>query len=205
MNFAATAENRITYILNDARQSIGANMGMGIGENCSLCTVLTEDIEDLLYTTTFLGTGIEFAVGICPCTALAKTIVALGIHEMFTRNTSNVFLAVVDILATFDHNGSQSQFYQAQSSKESTGSCTNDNDLLPVFDIWIINTLEGLFTHRLIHPATNGQIYHDLTLTSINASTNDTHALNLVGIKPRLASCRLFIFRLGGRHLRHHP
>ena len=104
------AEDGFAHVLDDAGQFICTNVGMGIGEDAGAGAMLTEDAENLLSVAALLAAGVEFAVGVCACAALAKGVVALGVDALFGSDAGQVLLAVAHVLATLHHDGAQAQF-----------------------------------------------------------------------------------------------
>ena len=117
MHLAATAQNGVAHVLNDTRQFVSADVRMGISQDVGRGTVLAEHVQNLLYRTAFLGTGIKLTVGVGPCATLAKTVVALAIYPLGLCYLRQVLLAFMHILATLQDDGAQPQFYQPQGSK----------------------------------------------------------------------------------------
>jgi len=57
-------------------------MWMRVTENRSGGTMLTEDVENLLYAAALLAACVELAVGISSRTTFSKAIVTLGIYAL---------------------------------------------------------------------------------------------------------------------------
>jgi hypothetical protein len=49
MYLTPTTENGVAHVLNDTRQTVSSDMRMGIGKDIGGSTMLTENIENLLY------------------------------------------------------------------------------------------------------------------------------------------------------------
>ena len=69
--------------------------------------MLTEDVQYLVNVATFLRTGVEFTVRVGSCPTLAETVVAFGIDLLRTRDLSQITFAVMDILSTFQYDGTK--------------------------------------------------------------------------------------------------
>ena len=175
MYLATTLQNGVAHVLNDTWQLVRTDVWMGISQNIDRCTMLTEHIENLLNRTTLLATGVELAIRIGTCPTLAKAIVALRVYLLRLGNLRQVFLALMNILSTFQDNGTQTQFYQSQSSKQTTRASTNHNDLRLVADIRIIHRNVFVILRLFVNIHPNFQIDKDGALTGINAATQDAH------------------------------
>ena len=102
----------LSHILDDERQLVCTYMRMCIGKDIGGGTKLTEDIQNLLYITTFLASGIEFAITICTSSTLAKTVVRLIIHLLLGFDTCKVFLTLTHILTSFYNNRTKTMLYK---------------------------------------------------------------------------------------------
>ena len=80
MYFAPRINDLIAHRFDDTRQSVGANVWVGIAKYICGSAVLAKDAENLFYITTLLGTCVEFAVRKSTCAAFAKGVVALAIY-----------------------------------------------------------------------------------------------------------------------------
>ena len=107
MYLATTSDNGVAHVLDDARQLVGADMRMGIRQDVRRGAMLTEHMENLLDVATLLAAGIELAIAIGTGTSLSKTVVALTIHLLGLGDECQVLLALMDILATLQHDGPQ--------------------------------------------------------------------------------------------------
>ena len=107
MHLTTTSDNGVAHVLDDARQLVGTDMRMGVGEDVRRGAMLTEHLENLLDVATLLAAGIELAIAIGTGTSLSKTVVALTIHLLSLGDECQVLLALMDILATLQHNGPQ--------------------------------------------------------------------------------------------------
>ena len=91
MHFAARFQYRVPHVFYHPRQSVGTDVRMGIGQYGRRSTVLAEHIENLLRISAFLAAGIEFAVGVCACSAFAETIVGIRVYYIFAGYGCHVF------------------------------------------------------------------------------------------------------------------
>ena len=74
--------------------------------------MLTEHIEDLVYIASFLAPCIELAIRVGTSPTLTKTVVALCIHLLGLGDVGQIFLTLMHVLSSLQHDGSQAQFYQ---------------------------------------------------------------------------------------------
>ena len=204
MHLAAGAEDGVTHVLDDARQLIGTDMRMGIGQDGRRGTMLTEHVQNLLYRAALLGTGVQLAVAISTCPTLAEAVVALGVHLLRLRDLRQVFLALVNILATLQHNGAKAQLYQPEGSKQSTGTCPHDDDLRTVRHVGIdrrhILVLLGLF----VDVGTHLQVDIDGALAGIDAAAQDADSRQRPHVEAILVGQPCLQGLLVGSHLRQH-
>ena len=178
---------------------------MGIGQDIRRGTVLAEDIENLLDVATLLAARIQLAIRIGTCPTLAKAVVALRVHLLGLGDERQVLLALTDILATLQNDGTQSEFDESQSSKESSRPCTHDDDLWPVAHIRILRMLILIVGRLFVDINTHLQIDEDSTLTGINAATQNAHSSHRTDIEAVLLGQKLPQCLLVGSHLRQHP
>ena len=139
--------------------------------------MLTKDIENLLYITTFLRPSVELAIGIGTCPTLAKTIVTLGIHMLSTGNSSQVLFAFMHILAPFQYDGAQSQLNKTEGSKQTTRASSYHNDLGTLGNNWIVCTYKFIVGRLFVHVEPYLQIDKDSALASINGAFQNAHTL----------------------------
>ena len=183
MYLATTLQNGVAHVLNDTWQLVRTDVWMGISQNIGRCTMLTEHIENLLNRTTLLATGVELAIRIGTCPTLAKAIVALRVYLLRLGNLRQVFLALMHILTTFQDNGSQTQFYQSQGSKQATRTSTHHNDLWFIADIRIVHRDVFIILRLFVDIHAYFQIDKDGALTGIDAATQDAHTCYCTNIE----------------------
>ena len=97
MHFPSGCFDLFAHSLDDAGQAIGADVGMGIGEDVSGGSVLAEDAEDALHVATFFGTRIEFAVRESSGSAFSKGVIALAVYDVVARDGCKVFFSCINI------------------------------------------------------------------------------------------------------------
>ena len=113
MHLSATSDDSLTHILNDTWQFVGTYMWMCIGKNVCACSMLAEHIQDFIRIAAFLRACIELTIGIGTSPTLAKTVIALTINLLSPGDIRQILLAIVNILTTFQNNGSQTEFYES--------------------------------------------------------------------------------------------
>ena len=204
MYLAAAIEDGVAHVLDDARQAVCADVRMCIGEDGCLRTVLAENIQYLLHRTALLRARVEFSVGVGSGASLAEGVVALGIYEMFAGDACDVFFSLVDVLAAFHHDGAQPEFYQSQRREQPSRSRSDDDDLWLSLHVGIFRALKGFCGHRLVHPASQRQVHHDLALACIDASADDACSVDALRLHSEHSGSgvRELVFR--GSHLGHH-
>ena len=83
IDFATRFADLFTHGFNDARQAVGADVGMGVTKDVGVGPMLAKHAKNAVNVSAFLGTRVEFAVGIGSSAAFAKGIVALWINAVF--------------------------------------------------------------------------------------------------------------------------
>lgn len=83
IDFATRFADLFTHGFNDARQAVGADVGMGVTKDVGVGTMLAKHAKNAFNVSAFLGTRVEFAVGIGSSPTFAKGIVALWINAVF--------------------------------------------------------------------------------------------------------------------------
>jgi hypothetical protein len=109
-DLAAMLYDSVAHVFYYSRQAVGAYVGMGGGEDVGAGAMLAEDAEYAANVSAFSGAGVKFAIGIGSGASLAEGVVALGVDDALSRDECYVLLALVDILASLQHHGAQSQF-----------------------------------------------------------------------------------------------
>ena len=181
MHFTARLDDLPTHAGDDAREAIGADVGMGVGENIGGGPVLAEDAEDARHVAALLGAGVEFTVGECPGAPLAEGVVALGIDTARTGDGGNVLLAAVDIASALEHHGAHAQLDEAQGGKESCGAGTDHDGLRGLRNIAVANGGIGEFVGLLPHPNLHAEIDHHVALARVDAAAHNAHLRDLTG------------------------
>ena len=181
MHFTARLDDLPTHAGDDAREAIGADVGMGVGENVGGGAVLAEDAEDARHVAALLGTSVELTVGEGPGPAFAEGIVALGIDTARTGDGGNVLLTAVDIASALEHHGAHAEFDESQGGKESCGACADHDGLRRLRDIAIANGGIGEFGGLFAHPNLHAEIDHHVALARVDAAAHNAHLRDLTG------------------------
>ena len=168
----------LSHILNDDRQFVCAYMRMCVCKNVCRGTKLTEHVENLLYIASFLTSGIEFTITICTSPSFSETVVRLIIHFLFGFDTGEILLSFTYILSALNDNRTKAMLYKAKGSKETCRSLTHHNNLLAIAHIRVFCHGICKVCRFLINVCTNGEVDIDLTLTRINATTDNTNSLD---------------------------
>ena len=179
MDFTTALQDGLAHVLDDARQAVGSDMGVGIDQNIGVGTMLHEDTKDLLAVATFLAAGVELAVAIGSGSPFPKGVVALGIHALVGTDAGNVLLALVDISPTLYHNGAIPQFDEAEGCEKSTGTGTYHHHRGAVADIVICDGDDGTFLGLLVDENTDGKVDENRTMASIDTTLQNTDGRTL--------------------------
>lgn len=125
-DFASATDDGVAHVFYDAREPVGADMRVGIDEDAGGGSVLTEHVEYLVGIAAFLAAGVEFAVGEGSCSSFSEGIVGFGIYGVFAGDEGYVLTAFVDVLASLDDDGTDSEFDESEGCKESAWSGSDD-------------------------------------------------------------------------------
>ena len=117
MHLAAASQDGQAHVLDDAGQPVGADVRMCVGQNVLLGPMLHEDAQDAVGISALLTACEELAVAVGASSALAKGVVALGIHALFHTYARHILLPFPHVLASLDDHWVQSQFDEAQRRK----------------------------------------------------------------------------------------
>ena len=177
MHFAATLDDGVAHVFNDARQLVGTDMRMGICQDIGIGTMLAKNVQNLVYTSPFLASGIEFAVTISTGSTFTETVVALPIHFLGFGNVRKVLLAFAHIFSPFQYDRTVTQFYQAQRSEEAARSLTHNNNTRSAAHIGIFRMNILVVLRKLIDIGTHLQVHEDGTLAGVDASLQHSHLI----------------------------
>ena len=151
VHLATTIYNSISHRLNHLRQAICSDMRMCISQNSRRGTMLTKHIQDFFDITSFLTTRIELAIRVGTSPTLTKTVVALSIHLLRLSDVRQILLALMHILTSFQHDRSQSQLNQSQSSKQSSRTCSHHDHLRAALHVGILSPDVRIILRQLVH------------------------------------------------------
>ena len=175
MHFAATLDDGVAHVFNDAWQLVGTDMRMGICQDIGIGTMLAEYVQNLVYTSPFLASGIEFAVTISTGSTFTETVVALPIYLLSLGNVREVLLAFAHIFASLQHDRTVTQFYQAQGSEEAARSLTHNDNPRSAAHIRVFGMDILVVLRKFVDISTHLQIDEDGALTGIDASLQNPH------------------------------
>lgn len=199
VHFPTTTENGLSHTFNDLRQAVGANVWMSVGQNGCAGTVLAKHAKYFLHTATFLRACIKFSVRVGSCPTLAETIVAFRVNTLCLFYLGQVFLSIVNILSTLNHDGTQTQFNESECGKESTRACTYHQDSIRRRHIWILNRQELIVLRLLIDIQPSRNVYIDGSVTGVDRALQNAHMSQGSDVKPLLSGHTLLdaLFRGG--------
>ena len=175
-NLTTATNNGVAHVLNDPWQSVGTYVRMSIGKDVCRCSVLTENVKNLIYRPTLFGTRIEFAVRVGSRPTLTEAIVAFRVNSLVLANECQILLSFVDVFASFHDNRTQSQLNESQGSKQSARTGSHDNDLWALADIVIRCSYVFIILWLFVDIDTNLQINKNSTFTGIDATFEDADA-----------------------------
>ena len=140
---SARLGNRAAYIGYYTRQLVGADMRMRLEEYLGVGAVKDKRLQRLVVVASFLAARKELAVRKGARTALAESIVRIGIDSAVAVDLRYVVLARQDGLTAFEHYRSVSRLDKSQSGEESRRPRTYDDYLRAAVDRRIVEV------HRL--------------------------------------------------------
>lgn len=105
MIFAAVAFDGGTHVGDDAAELVGADVGMGINGDGGVGAVFDEAADDFLHVAAFGAAGVELAVGVGACAALAEAPVAVGVDLLGAGQLGDVGAAFLHRFAALDDDG----------------------------------------------------------------------------------------------------
>ena len=164
-------QNGFPHRLDDTRQLVTADMGMGIDEDILSRPMLNKDAEHTIYRAAFLAAGVEFAIAIGTSPTLAKAVITLRVHHTFTLDARGINTAFHYLLAALQHNGFDSQFNEPQSSEQSARSHAHDNRLtLAIHRLVLDGRHQIVVGHWFVDIYPHLEIDHHIALTRIDGS-----------------------------------
>ncbi len=113
----------------DARQTVGADMGMRLEEDLGRRAVEHERLQRLVVVAAFLAAREQFAVGEGARATLAERIVRVGVDVQIAVYEGYVLLAGQDLLAAFEQDGLEPQFDESQRGEEPRGARADHDHL----------------------------------------------------------------------------
>ena len=137
--------------------------------------MLTKHIQDLIRIATLFAARIEFAIRIGTSPTLAKTVIALRIYLLRLGDVRKIFLTVVYILAPFQHDGPQTQFYQSQRSEKSARTCSHHNNLWLTLYVRIVCLDIFIIMRQFVHIYPHLQVDEYLPLSGVDTALQDAH------------------------------
>ena len=111
--FAATFDDGVPHILDDARQFVRPYMRMGIRQYGCRSSVLAEYIQYFIYIPAFFASGVQLSIGVGTCTAFSKAIIGFGVYGLLSSYLGQVFFPFPHVFSAFHDDGTQSELYQS--------------------------------------------------------------------------------------------
>ena len=200
VNFATTGKDGLAHVLDDARQAVGADMRMGVGEDGWAGSVLYEDLQDAVGVAALLAARVELAVAVGSCPTLAKAVVALRVNTLLRTDACQVLLALANILASLHDNRLQPQFDESQGCEQSPGTSSDHNNRRTVAYVLIYIRLEVLQRRFLAYVSSYCQIDINRPLAGIDAATQYAHSSSIDSLfLAKISKDALFVVCLPGQ------
>lgn len=179
VHFATAGEDGAAHVLYDARQAVGAHVGMCVHQYVGVGAVLHEDAEHLLAVAALLAARVELTVAVGPCPTLAEGVVALGVHALLGAYAGQVLLAFAHVLAAFHHYGAQPQLYQTEGGKEASRACSHDDDGATLAHVGVMDGREELPPGLLAHEGAHCEVDVNCPLPGVYAAAEHLHGIGL--------------------------
>ncbi len=128
MILAAISLDGGTHPGDDATETVGAYVGMGVEEDVGVGSMLHKTFQHVAHIATLGAAGIEFAVGIGACTAFSKAPVAVRVDPLLASDGGDVVFALRDVLSPIKDDRPQPHLQSPQGCKETRRTGTHDDD-----------------------------------------------------------------------------
>lgn len=129
MDFSAVGEDALPDVFDDGGQFVGTDMRVCFVEDGVGCSEEMKELHDALHISAFFGTGEEFTVGEGTGSSFAEAVVRLGIQPLVSVQQCNIFFPFTYFLSSFVNDGFDAMFDEGEGSKESCGTCADDDSL----------------------------------------------------------------------------
>ena len=139
--------------------------------------MLHEDAQDAVGISALLTACEELAVAVGTRSALAKGVVALGIHALFHTYARHILLPFPHVLASLDDHRVQSQFDEAQRRKESARAGTHHQHAPGLAHVVVFDGGEECLLGLLVKVCTHGQIDIHGALPRVDAPPQHPYGL----------------------------
>lgn len=195
-NLPSAFPDPVAHRLDDARQFVRANVGVGVNENVLVRSVLHKPSEGLEPSPSFFGPGVQLPVGVSARSSFAKAVIGFRVYMALTNERDKVPPSFANGFSSLQNDGLDAKFDQSQRAKQPCWARSNHDHF-------------GSLVNR--PPLTNqhrrtGNVQSDFHLDGRRmAPCIQAPAQNAPVMKVRcLASNRTFdglaIFRFSGRH-----
>lgn len=164
---APGVEDRLPDTLHDARQLVGADMGMGLVEDFGRCAVEHERLQRLVVVAALLAAREELAVGEGSGAALAEGVVGIGVDRAVAVDLRDVALAGRDVAPSLHNDGFQPQLDKPQGGKESRRPRSDDDDLGAAPDLGIVE-MHGGGLRLAVDVELEREVHLDLPLPGVD-------------------------------------
>lgn len=131
------SEDTFADVFDDSRQFVGTDMRVRFVEDGVGRSEEMEELHHALHVASFFGTGEEFAIGESTGSAFTETVVRFGIQPLVSVQQRNIFFPFSYFLSPFIDDGFDAMFDEGEGSKESCGTCADD-DCLPFGMMYIL-------------------------------------------------------------------
>ena len=122
VDFATALDDSVPHVFNNTRQFVRTYVRMCIYQYGSGGSMLTEDIQNLVYIAALFAACVQLAIRVGSGTSLSEAVIGLRVDELLAADLRQVFLAFPYVLSTLHNDGAQTELYQSQGGEESSGT-----------------------------------------------------------------------------------
>ena len=141
MIFTAPGLDALADVLHDFRETVRADVRVGIDENLRACAEVHELVEHLSDVTPLRGAGEELSVGERAGSAFAVAEVGLRIQDSLAGEFRHIELAVAHVLAPLQNDRLEAEGQELEGGEHSGGTGSDDDHGVGVGDILIFRNL----------------------------------------------------------------
>ena len=177
MHLAPAAQDGQAHVLDDAGQAVGAEVRVRVSEDALPGPVLHEDAQDAVGVPALLAAREELAVAVGARPALAKGVVALGVHLLVDAYARHVPLPFPHVLAPLDDHRVQPQLDEPQGRKEPAGPGPHHQHPPGLAHVPVGDGREEGLLGLPVHVGAHGEVDIHGSLPRVDASPQHPHGL----------------------------